>query len=314
MLIRSDPALMEEIVFWEIKRREEQGDLQIFRTYHQLADAIYEEPSTIRREVEFAKLHEKFFRVMGFETLIAQVLSEFAPLAGKVAEVFVARAIRPQDEGADLSHFGNRIGIKIRAERFRDAESLKTFMRHEFYHVADMLDPTFGYEPNDVQQVSSPAEESLLRDRYKVLWNILIESRLRKAGKPTMAGREERFAEFEALYQKLPLTPRVAVFDVLWSAEQLTHRDLIEMASNTEYLLERTGTRLDQGGERPSEAAPLPGSKCPLCRFPSYTWGRVSDEITARRIQEDFHDWSPSYGVCVRCIEAYESQEQFIGR
>ncbi len=43
MKIQYEPRLAEEVVFQEVRRREEQGDFDLFKKYHDEADVIYEE-------------------------------------------------------------------------------------------------------------------------------------------------------------------------------------------------------------------------------------------------------------------------------
>ena len=54
----------------------------------------------------------------------------------------------------------------------------------------------------------------------------------------------------------------------------------------------------------------LPGSPCPLCKFPTYNWvddpESICDEMVIEAIQIDFPDWESKDGGCDRCIEVYE--------
>ncbi len=52
----------------------------------------------------------------------------------------------------------------------------------------------------------------------------------------------------------------------------------------------------------------LPGSRCPLCRFPSQSLRKGVQEISpslAAAVQHDFPEWHDDLGACERCLEAY---------
>ena len=66
-----------------------------------------------------------------------------------------------------------------------------------------MLDPVFGYDP-DTKVGQNPGEETLILHRYRILWNISVDSRLVVAGKEPMLTKEDRFKEFRSWYRKIP--------------------------------------------------------------------------------------------------------------
>ena len=63
--------------------------------------------------------------------------------------------------------------------------ALTRYCRHELMHIHDMLDPTFGYDP-DTRVGQNPGEETLILHRYRMLWNISVDSRLTVMGKEPM--------------------------------------------------------------------------------------------------------------------------------
>ena len=93
-----------------------------------------------------------------------------------------------------------------------DITHLKKFFRHELMHVVDMLDEKFGYKEGKLAKL--PVEETIVREKYKLFWDIFIDSRLEKRGKETVQSKDERFGEFEKLYARLPADGRKAVLKV----------------------------------------------------------------------------------------------------
>ncbi len=301
-----DPGLTEAVVLREIERREQGGDPSLFTAYHEHADRIYEFCRAEERRPEFEKLHEKFFRILGFADVIEEAFEEFPELKSKVREVFVGSAISRNEEGADLSRDLQIIGIKIRIERFEHLGALKGFLRRELLHVCDMLDEQFGYFPSDVLGSMSGAEQNMIRERFRLLWDIYVDSRLVRRGRGSAGWRELRLLEFAALYRKLPERLRLSIFDRLWQAERLTHAELLEMARDLNKLAEKA-----EGCEKPMLDLPekekmlMPGAPCPLCRFPTYAW---SNELTVeiiKLIKQDSPAWEPEQGACERCVELY---------
>lgn len=306
-----DPSLTEEVVFDELKGREREGDLGFFREYHAVADPIYEKTPR-DREAEFGKIHAKFFSDLGFTGMIEKALLEF-PMLGTVEKVFVGKAITSRQEVADLDWEHKRIGIKIRAERFKDPEGFLRYLRHELRHVADALDEGFGHPPHGVDfPGASPAEKTLVADRYRTIWCTYVDGRLCRQGIETIMDKEGRYREFELTYRSLSPSDLAAAFEAIWGGEQLTHAEIMEMAQDPARLLERGVA----AGEQPKKKRVLiPGSLCPLCRFPTFKWvnaegfGQLPESgHVLEAIKKDFPAWDTEEGICERCVEVYSAK------
>lgn len=317
MKIEYDPQLMQDVVLEEVERRDKGGDSSLFKDYHKLADPIYEEFSIEERDAAFDRVYKRLFLSLGFGKVMKEALKEFPVLSGKMEAVVVGKAMTKHDERADLSQGFKSIGLKLLVERFLDRHYLQKLLRHELMHVSDMLDRQFAYENRDKLNVSSLAEENIIRDRYKILWDVYIDSRLIRAGKETVSDRPGRYQEFEALYYKIPVKSRTAIFDELWQVATLTHSQILEMATDTGLLLQRfgalseTGEALDQ--ELLGKNTLLPGSLCPICRFPTFNWADDLDQFNTnaiKLIQEDNPNWTTENGVCEQCVEGYEARAE----
>lgn len=336
MKIVLDPALLEEVILSEIKRQEDIGDLRYFNQYRQRADIIYDlyqSDQPEEREIQFQRLHEKLFFKWGFANSIIEAIDEFTDLVKTIELIVVKKAVSKTEEAADLiiepsdTHIdinikGKAIGLKLLAARFEDPKSLRKFLRHELMHISDMLDAEFGYK---LQRLAdSPMEENIIRDRYKILWDIYIDSRLEcfESEKKSLSTKDQRYSEFEALYKKLNPIQVKNIFDSLWDLKKLSHDEIVEMSKDTaEFLkhLKKKSMNMNLTGSNDidnpkTEANPiLPGSKCPLCGFPSYYWYHWPEETdqllqVVEKIKEDFPNWQAEDGCCERCAERYIMQ------
>lgn len=317
MSIQYDPLLTEAVILQEIARRQEVGDPALFREYHVAADPLYHRRPDAR-EAAFQRLHAQFFTRLGFAEILQTELREFPRIEAQTSEVVVALAAGSHEEGSDLSlgeangsgHPAKRVGIRLQADRFLDSGALRRYLRHEFLHVVDLLDPDFGYEGEVRLAVASPAEENIIRNRYRLLWCLSIDARLEYAGSEPLASRDRRRREFDAQYQKFAPAVREAIFERLWRPGPLPHRVLLQMATGSEALLCLAGDAGQTRSQTPRRA-PLPGSPCPLCRFPSYHFvedNYLLDRALVAEIQKDFPSFTVDDNLCERCLEVYALQ------
>jgi hypothetical protein len=314
--LRFDPSLAEAVVLREMSRREAAGDVALAHTYRCLSDPLYDLPSEEEREQGFARLHVQLFEQLGFSKQVRDALAEFPDVTRKVRRVFVNRAFTRTDEGADLSQDAKSVGISLMANRFEEVWRLRAFLRHELMHVADMLDEAFGYDRDDGLLTYLPAQRNIIRDRYRVLWDVTIDGRLTRTRKETVASRGDRYREFSALFANLPELQRLQIFERLWGAEGVKHGELLAMAQGQQgfWVLgfglwnDDTSHPAQRGilcPPRTQNPEPLVGSPCPLCKFPTYEWARDLEEDVAEAVRGDFPQWQSEQGICERCAELY---------
>jgi hypothetical protein len=306
MEVRYDPALAEEVVLLACRAREEAGDDTLTDLYHARTRRLYDLPPEEREEA-FRRFHVDFFREQGLGRDFEPLLGEHADLCGRIGTLHATRAV--ESEEANLMRAPSArsgfpsVRIRVLPERFADTNTLRRILLHEMAHLSDMLDPAFGYETEIA--AANPAEETFIRDRYRILWDIRIDSRLAGEGRGTVADREARCREFEVLYRKFPPSERRAVFEALWSGERRwTHAELLDLARKPESLLALAGSI--EGAAAPAKVR-LPGALCPLCRFPTHQWAEEmeGDEEIASHIRADFPEWTPEDGCCGHCLEGY---------
>jgi hypothetical protein len=232
------------------------------------------------------------------EKLITDLLNEFPLLPEKLSVLAVRKTRNKNDDGAELyvNETGQRSAIlALRPESFERDAALRDYVRHEFTHLSDMLDPAFGYAPTLDLPGLNGAQQRLARERYRLLWDITIDGRLVAAGHAPMAGREQHAAAFARGYSFWPLDRQTATFASLWRNASPRHAEFLALIA-------------DPRGLRDAHR-PAPGGSCPLCDFPTFTWAdseALRPEIAARVVVE-FPLWSPEQGLCGRCLETYQA-------
>ncbi len=232
----------------------------------------------------------------------------------KIKEIVIKRAINKVDEGSNVLNRVSGLPIiemRVLASRFanpEEARELESFLIHEFMHARDMMDPDFDYE--DAFIPGNPSVKNLITARFRLLWNIFVDSRLARKKIPSVMPKEARFREFDNYYRKIPEQQRRGIFEGLWGTEKLTHEELLSMATDLETLISKYVDYTEEFTEQDREFIHLQGSPCPLCKFPTYNWvddpESVCDEMVIEAIQIDFPDWENKDGACDRCIEVYE--------
>ncbi len=232
----------------------------------------------------------------------------------KIKEITIKRAINKVDEGSNVL---NRVSglpvieMRVLASRFanpEEVEELGSFLIHEFMHARDMMDPEFDYE--DAFIPGNPSMKNLITARFRLLWNIYVDSRLSRKKIRSIMTKDARYREFDNYYRKIPEQQRRGIFEGLWTTEKLTHEELLSMATDLETLISTYIDYSEEFTEEDREYIHLQGSPCPLCKFPTYNWvddpESVCDEMVIEAIEIDFPDWESKDGACDRCVEVYE--------
>lgn len=242
MRLEFDPQLIEESVFLALRQRERAGDGEIVRVYRQEIDPLYTLPlNSPERERGFQGLHRKFFSKLGLRNAVFEVLPRFQIMAEFLDCLVFLKAAKRRQEGAelfvrderDLSNRTVRSGVVyVLPERFLEQEELKGFLIRELLHISDMVDPEFGYDPVLRLDEDFLPQENLIRDRYRILWEISIQKRLRGwrggAGKDT----ERLQGLFRRVFANLPRDTRDSLWFYLLGSECLSHQVLLGIAKS----------------------------------------------------------------------------------
>ena len=285
-------ALVEEAVLRALAARPDE------REFRRARDRLYRLPEGDAREHAFAALHAEWFARLGLGEPIHAALAELSLLAEHCRQCVVVAAPTRKDEGADLLVDGaaRTVLIRLRSSAFLDPGALLALLRAELLHVADMVDPAYGYEPALPDVDGGPTYARLLQDRYRALWNVSVAGRLvrRAAADPTAIAQAQRgFASaFPMLGEAAP-----AAFERFFTADALTHAELVAFA-----VAPRGAGAVEQL---------VPGGRCPLCRFPTHAPEAEPEHLPAdlvARITEQFPAWCPAHGLCRQCADLYRTR------
>jgi hypothetical protein len=99
-------------------------------------------------------------------------------------------------------------------------------------------------------------------------------------------------------------TAAESTFARFFDGPACSHADLVAFATNPGHLSPSLGPR-------PPAAAPHPGERCPLCRFPTHTFDpdpAVFPNDLVALIQHDFPAWHPAHSLCLQCADLYRSR------
>ena len=293
-----DPELVEEAVLLADANTAGAG----VRAFRRDRDRIYDIEDADQREARFRSLHLLWFVRLGLHRIIEQAMSERPEIANRLAEGRVVRAMTRREEGADLidrgageSNTGPMLVLRLRPATFVEPDALGNLLRHELLHIRDMLDPAFGYRPTLPPSDDGPSHDNILRDRYRVLWDITIDGRLARAGRLSDHVRAARRLEFTAAFRMLGDRCQ-EVFDEWFDRVQPSHAALVAFA-------------LTQGADR-TTADNLAG-RCPLCRFPVAALDPRPDRLSAAAraaIRTEHATWTIEQGLCSQCLDLFEAR------
>jgi len=288
-----DPRLMEDAVQLHISGHAREAE------FHQERERIYEIRDEEKRDKGFRELHQQWFVRLDLAHVVERALDDYPLLKRDTRSCRVMFAISSKQEGADL--YGDSpatIVIKLRPCHLLDTSSLLAFLRHEFMHLHDILDPCFAYQLELPQSEVGPTYDNLIRERYRVLWDTWIDGRLLSRGWAPAAVKQRRQAEFKATFSMLGEGWEVS-FSQWFSWPVHRHEDLLTFA-------------LHPVSEHPQESPQqIKTGRCPLCRFPSFDLqdGRGLDSQTVKEIVSDFPDWTSNQGLCRQCSDLYQARE-----
>lgn len=279
-----DAELLEGIVFLEARRLEQNGQGLLAKRFERDRVRAYEQTDPDARNTAFFRLHLKWFRDLALEDRLLNAVRRFPIIQQTATTLLIRESITHKDEGAELfvRPDAKNVAIALRSEHFFEP-GFGQWLGHELCHISDMLDPSFGYAPEITLLDAPPAELNLLRECYRVLWDITIDGRLK---------HDSEKAKRRAECAKALATVSTDRFDQLWNGPRPSHAELVALAQSVRVVV-----------------ANEPGGPCPLCKFPTFAWATANDlsQLIVIAIQKDFPQWSPSHGACARCFELYNT-------
>jgi hypothetical protein len=196
------------------------------------------------------------------------------------------------------------LGISIQPSRLLDRPVLRRWLRHELWHVRDMLDPAFEYRREDLTPDTGPGErlpQRVVQDRYSLLWSLSIDARIERAGSLPLNSRDERLARLAGAFPGLTAPQYSAVLETIGDKRCLRHPDLLELARWPRKLI-------GENADAASLDQPIRGSACPLCHFPTFAWAdlhRPAAQQIIGLIQQAYPSWTPGLGICHTCFDLF---------
>jgi hypothetical protein len=291
-----DDDLVEAVVSLTADgRRPGVASLQIHR-FHFERERIYSTLDPDERADAFSRLYLRWFQHWGLDRPLKDALAVFPELEPALSVLAFRKGRTRSEEGAEMyvNASGHRNGVvALRAMQFERDEMLVPWLRRELMHLADMVDPRFGYSPAIPGGESSLGQHRPVLERYRLLWNISIEGRLeRRFGSPQKKFYQDQFDRAFAFWTE---EKRRETFDSFWNDVSPKHEGLMSTALDP---------RQSMNSDRP-----MPGAACPLCGFSTFDWAKFSEvhPRTIKAIRTEFPDWNLKQGVCSRCAEIYRS-------
>ncbi len=306
MQIEYDPQLVEQAVFLAVRA----GSPHIEGELHAAADPLYTMPAGGDREAGFRRVYATWFSRLKLDAILVNLLAERPLIAEHVSRCIIRQAPRRKAESAELfvrpsdaatAPTDRTLIIQLCPPSLLDTDRLASYLRRELFHISDMLDARFGYELESVNGL--PARQNLVRDRYRVLWDIYVEGRLHRQGRSGDQSRTGLPAMFARAFNRPAAEDCRSTFDRIHRATELTHSQLLNWAVHPQSLFPATvGRRLT--------TQPGPGEACPLCGFPTHDWfdfpGNGAGSL-AKSLQSHYPDWVPQDGACRLCAERHLS-------
>lgn len=296
------PDLVEEAVLLA-EGTLDPADAQAFRRER---DLLYNQNDPDKREADFRAFHMRWFARLGLHRVIENIVAPRADILACVAGCRVSRALIRRDEGADLldpspaiARVDGRptLALRLRPPALLDPAALSAFLAHELMHVSDMLDAAFGYERALPPSDDGPSSDNILRDRYRVLWDVTIDGRLTRRGLADPRAREVRRQEFAATFAMLGDNGPI-VFDDWFDRVEPTHHALVAFA---------------QAPNGVGSTSPTASGRCPLCHFPVSKLDARPEGLSAAAqaiVCDEYPAWSPDQGLCAQCLDLYEARHE----
>lgn len=296
-MIEYEPRFVEEAVLLALRDHAEEG---VFRAAR---DRPYEIPDAEARDAAFRRLHVAWFERLGLARPIQRALGEQPLIGGETRTCVVAYAASSRQEGAELfvrppgdggSEAERRaVVVRLTPHMLLTPTRLLELLRHELLHIADMLDPRFGYGPRLPAPEGGAGFGPLMKDRYRVLWDAYVDGRLARLGRARREVRADRLDEFRRAFPMLGERTE-ELFDRFFTVAPLRHAELVAFA-------------LEPGASRGGPRA----GRCPLCGFPTHAFepepGRLPRAVR-EQIRSDFPEWDAAAGLCLQCADLYRSR------
>jgi hypothetical protein len=188
--------------------------------------------------------------------------------------------------------------LQVLPRTLADPESTARRLRPEIVHIADMVDPAFRYRRSQIEGLA--ARRNLVRDRYRVLWDVYISGRLVREGFGAGVNPSRLRAQLAHVFGIESDEAADLALDRVFGADSLTH-DQLFLWANTPDEFRSPGCAAEISRSMPA------GSNCPLCGFSTFDWFAfdAAQANLVRKIENRYPTWAPANGACRQCAEIY---------
>ncbi len=173
--------------------------------------------------------------------MIEDVVKELG-INQKLEEIMIKHP--PADSPIDMNYLSSD-NVSLELEIVDTLDNLEGRVRHELMHVADQLSEKFKYKDTLI-----PPEGTGAFRRYKYLWNVYIDSRLVKSGKPSYDTQEARENEIGECYPELSAGLRKKCFAFLWGLGLLDFEQISAMSYDLFSTFEELRFLAESHGEK----------------------------------------------------------------
>jgi hypothetical protein len=230
--LKFDSSFVEEAVFLTVKGKGASD--RFVKTFHRDRERMYQTQLPAQeRDRQFMAFYETHFHELGLRQIFEQLILEFPRVCQPAILVFMKRVWSKQEEEVELYVQGElkTVYIGLQVTRICDREFLKKFLTHELTRVSDMLDPRFQYSPFPDLGGASEIEDNLVRERFRILWDIYIKGRLRKKGYSSEDSEEDQMSILKRGFPFWDEKRRGQISAQVRGGENFRQRDLLELAT-----------------------------------------------------------------------------------
>lgn len=307
MRIEYEPELLEESVF----RALHCGEFALkplAAEYHRRAEPLYAMPEGHSRDAAFQKLQTEMFEKAGLQRPIDEVFACFPHILKKVERaVFISAQQRREEEAELFGGTGQPFSIVTRlcVNTLINSAAFDKFAYHEFSRIDDMLNDIFGYMRKAEIGGENRVQQDIVRDRFRELWDILIDARLARVGRPITQDESCHRSRFTRLFGSSEITQQI--FAKLWTLDlpdAPRHQALLRASEAPQTLCDFVGIdHVIQEAEMRRFA-----NLCPICNCATREWepnAELLPQSVIARIKSRKPEWFPAKGVCRQCVEFF---------
>lgn len=229
--IQFDPDFIEEAVF--LYAGKEAASSALTKSFHEARERLYAEPFGERREQAFRIFYEEYFARFGLRAIFENILAEFPLLSGLDMLIYIKKVAGRKREESELYVNGQAktVYIGLQAIRILERGFLESFLRFELMHICDMLDEVFHYSPYPLfLKEGGVVENENIKNRFRLLWDIYVDSRLVRRGHRPFVHEDARQKEFKKVFFSMNEQQQGAAFCKVRDTEGLSQADLLGLA------------------------------------------------------------------------------------